>query len=327
MPRLPIHLRSCLLLVVFTALAAPLASAQRPNRQLFPLQAYTLTEYVPVDYTEAFAMPEQFAGESYAGVAINSRGNLVVFSRGSTPFLEFDTQGNFVRSFGTDGLFRRAHGLHITADDTIWVTDVADHLVMKLDGDGNVLMTLGTRGQNGVWDEAAGNRLFDQPNDVALDSAGNLYVAQGHGPGEPRVLKFSPDGRFLTQWGSRGYGPGEFTVAHAVEIDAADVVHVADRENMRIHRFDTEGNLLGVWNFDAMVCAMYLHEDGHLYITTGFDGQFAKLAADGQVLGAIGRPGPDNGQFGEAHALTLDREGNAYISDVILRRIQKFEKR
>jgi hypothetical protein len=44
------------------------------------------------------------------------------------------------------------------------------------------------------------------------------------------------------------------------------------------------------------------------------------------VLGAIGSPGTGNWQFGEAHALTLDGEDNVYISDVILRRIQKFEK-
>jgi len=316
-----------LLCLVALLVAAPLVSAQRPNRQLFALQAFTLTEYVPIEYSEAIDMPEEFQGESYAGVAVNPRGNLVVFSRGETPFLEFDGNGRFVRSFGQPGMVRRAHGLHIEQDGTMWITDVADHMVMKLDQDGNVLLSLGTRGQNGEWDESAGNRLFDQPNDIAIDSAGNFYVVQGHGPGEPRVLKFNPDGEFIAQWGSRGYGPGEFWVAHAIEIDGDDIVHVADRENMRIHRFDTNGNLLEVWDFDAMVCAMYLHEDGNMYITTGFDGQFAKLAADGKVLGANGRPGSENGQFGEAHALTLDRDGNVYISDVILRRIQKFEKR
>lgn len=300
--------------------------AQRPNRQLFPLQAYTLTEYVPVEFSEAFDMPAEFADESYAALAVNSRANLVVFSRGSTPFLEFDTDGNFIRSFGAEGLVRRAHGFHLNADDSMWVTDVADHVVLKLDANGNVLMTLGTRGQNGVWDESAGDHLFDQPNDIAVDSRGNLYVAQGHGSGEPRVVKFSPDGQFVTQWGSRGYGPGEFWMAHSIDIDDDDVIYVADRENMRIHRFDTDGNLLGEWSFEAMVCAIHIHDDGFMYITTGFDGQLAKVDMTGRVLGAIGRPGQGNGQFGEAHHLILDREDNAYIADVINRRIQKFAK-
>ncbi len=208
----------------------------------------------------------------------------------------------------------------------MWVTYVSDHLVMKLDRDANVLLTLGTKGEAGEWSEADGAHLLSEPNDVALDSQGNIYVAQGHGGDTPRVLKFSPDGEFIKQWGSRGYGPGEFVAAHAIEIDADDVLYVADRENMRIQRFDTEGNLLREWRFDAMVCAMFLHEDGFMYITTGFDGEFAKVDMDGIVLGAIGSPGTGNGQFGEAHSLTVDALGNAYIADVINRRVQKFAK-
>jgi len=314
----------CLAMLIF---AAPLANAQRPARQLFPLQAFTLTEYTAIEYEAAFDMPEAFQGESYAGVAVNPQGNLVVFSRGSVPFLEFDSDGEFVRSFGTEGLVRRAHGLHIEQDGSMWVTDVADHVVMKLDRDGNELMTLGSRGQNGEWDEAAGNRLFDQPNDIALDSTGNVYVAQGHGPGEPRVLKFSPDGEFLAQWGSRGYGPGQFHVAHSIDIDESNTIYVADRENMRIHRYDTAGNFLGDWMFEAMVCAIHLHDDGYMYITTGFDGQLARVDMTGRVLGAIGRPGRGNGEFGEAHGLTLDQNDNVYISDVITRRIQKYARK
>lgn len=313
---------TCLILL----LIAPHASAQRPIRQLFPLRAYTLQDYQAVDFTEAFALPASIETASYAGVAMNARDNLVILSRGTPTFLEFEKSGRFVRSFGADGLFARSHGLHIDKDNNIWATDVADHVVMKLDSDGNVLMTIGTKGTAGEWDEAAGNHLLSEPNDVALDSMGNIYVAQGHGGNLPRVLKFSPNGEFITQWGSRGYDRGQFVAAHAIEIDADDVLYVADRENMRVQRYDTDGNLLREWKFDAVVCALYLHSDGYMYITTGFDGEFAKVDMDGNVLGAIGSPGTGNGQFGEAHALTLDSEGNAYIGDVILRRVQKFRK-
>ena len=241
------------------------------------------------------------------------------------PVLAFQTDGSFVRSFGADGLLARSHGMHIDREDNIWVTDVRDHVVMKLDSNGNVLMTLGTKGQSGEWDEAAGARLFSEPNDVALDSAGNVYVAQGHGGEFPRVIKFSPEGNFITQWGSRGYGPGQYVAAHSIDVDENDIIYVADRENMRIQRYDTEGIMLRTWDFDAMVCAIYWHDDGYLYITTGFDGEMAKVDNVGKVIGAIGSPGNGNGQFGEAHHLTVDDEENVYVSDVILRRVQKFE--
>ncbi|MEK7260146.1 MAG: peptidyl-alpha-hydroxyglycine alpha-amidating lyase family protein [Pseudomonadota bacterium] len=312
----------CLLLILIPSLA----NAQRPIRPLLPLRAYTLQDYRPVDFREALALPATMEAASYAGVATTLEGNLIVLSRSAPPFLEFDPQGKFVRGFGADDLLRRAHGMAIDANGNMWVTDVADHVVMKLDKDANVLLKIGTKGTAGEWNQAAGALLLNEPNDVALDSRGNIYVAQGHGGDMPRVLKFSPTGDFIAQWGSRGYGPGQFVAAHAIEIDADDVLYVADRENMRIQRFDTEGNLLREWKFDAMVCAIFLHSDGFMYLTTGFDGEFAKVDMDGNVLGAIGSPGTGNGQFGEAHALTMDAAGNAYIPDVINRRVQKFAK-
>ncbi len=311
---------ACLILM----LIAPHAMAQRPVRQLLPLNAYNLQGYVPVPFEDAFSLPAEIETASYAGVAMNARGNLVILSRGNPTFLEFQTDGTFVRSFGDDDLLARSHGMHIDQDDNIWVTDVRDHVVMKLDSDGNVLMTLGSKGQAGEWDEAAGTHLFSEPNDVALDSSGNVYVAQGHGGDLPRVIKFNPDGEYITQWGSRGYGPGQFVAAHSIDVDQNDVIYVADRENMRIQRYDTEGNRLRTWDFDAMVCAIYWHEDGYLYITTGFDGEMAKVDNVGKVIGSIGSPGSGNGQFGEAHHLTVDAEENVYVSDVILRRVQKF---
>ncbi|MEX2130756.1 MAG: peptidyl-alpha-hydroxyglycine alpha-amidating lyase family protein [Pseudohongiellaceae bacterium] len=316
---------ACLLSLLM--LVSQFAVAQRPIRPLLPLRAYTLQDYTAVDFREALALPAAMEPASYAGAAMTLQGNLVILSRAAPPFLEFDPDGAFVRAFGRDDLLRRAHGMSIDREGNMWVTDVADHLVMKLDADANVLMTLGTKGEAGEWDTAAGNLLFNEPNDVALDSAGNIYVAQGHGGNTPRVLKFSPQGDFIMQWGSRGYGPGQFVAAHAIEIDADDVLYVADRENMRIQRFDTNGNLLREWKFDAMVCAIFLHADGFMYLTTGFDGEFAKVDMDGNVLGAIGSPGTGNGQFGEAHALTMDAAGNAYIPDVINRRVQKFAKK
>lgn len=320
-------MRITTLICVALVLIPSIAQAQRPIRPLLPLRAYTLQDYQAVDFKEALALPDSMEAASYAGVAMSPQGNLIVLSRSAPPFLEFDPEGRFVRSFGADDLLRRAHGMSIDTSGNMWVTDVADHLVMKLDSDANVLMTLGTKGEAGEWDEGSGLHVLNEPNDVALDSLGNIYVAQGHGGDTPRVMKFNSAGEFLAQWGSRGYGPGEFVAAHAIEIDSNDVLHVADRENMRIQRFDTSGNLLREWKFDAMVCAIYLHEDGYMYITTGFDGELAKVDMEGNVLGAIGSPGTGNGQFGEAHALTVDAQGNAYIADVINRRVQKFAKK
>jgi len=301
------------------------AQAQPPQRPLLPLNAWTLPDYHAVETLEAFQLPADIEFNSVAAVTTNAKGNLLVLQRGPVPFLEFTPDGKLVRGFGNGDDFSRSHGLRLDKEGNMWVTDVGAHWVRKMDADGNILLTLGTPGKNGLWDEAAGQHLFDQPNETALDSQGNLYVAQGHGAGEPRVLKFDANGTFITQWGTRGTGTGEFFAAHSIEIDSNDRLYVADRENMRIEMFDTDGKFLDQWTYTAMVCGIYLHSDGFMWMTSGFDGEFGKIdMSNGTLLGSMGSPGMGNGQFGEAHYLTLDADANVYVADVVNRHVQKY---
>ncbi len=303
------------------------AFAQAPDRPLRPLNAYTLEGYHAVEVTEAFALPAGVEFTSTASVAINSTGHLLILQRGEVPFLEFDGEGNFIRSFGSPEIFNRSHGLTIDADDNLWVTDVRDHIAMKLNADGEILSMIGERGEKGVWDDDTGSHLLSEPTAIAFDSIGNLYIAQGHGNGgSPEILKFKADGEFIMKWGMLGNAPGQFAVAHAIVIDSNDTLYIADRENNRIQLFDTSGNYLEQWNYNTLICALYLHDDGYMYITTGFDGEFAKLDMQGNVLGALGRPGTGNGEFGEAHGIVLDDDDNVYIPDVRNWRVQKFVK-
>ena len=313
---------ACLLLLSVSASVM----AQPPQRPLIALDTWSLPGYRAVDSAEAFKLPAGVEFGQIAAVTTTKGGNLLVLNRGPQPFLEFAADGTLVRSFGDAQLFNRAHGLRLDDAGNMWVTDVGLHVVYKMDMNGKVLLTLGTSGQTGDWDEAAGKHLFNQPNETALDSKGNLYVVQGHGVGDPRVFKFDTNGKFIKQWGSRGTAEGQFFAAHAIEIDATDTLYVADRENMRIERFDTEGKYLGEWKYNAMVCGLYLHDDGHFYITSGFDGEWAKLDTDGKLMGSLGSPGMANGQFGEAHYLALDGDDNVYIADVVNKRVQKYAK-
>jgi len=83
-----------------------------------------------------------------AGVATDSHGQVLVFHRGDPPLLVLDNHGTLLRSMGS-GMFTSPHGLRVDREDNIWVTDNADHRVMKLSPDGKVLLTLGVRGKAG----------------------------------------------------------------------------------------------------------------------------------------------------------------------------------
>ncbi|MGA0934796.1 MAG: peptidyl-alpha-hydroxyglycine alpha-amidating lyase family protein [Pseudohongiellaceae bacterium] len=301
--------------------------AQRPNRDLLPLEAYALRDYQAVDITDALTLPAGFVFSRVSGIVIDDNGSMIILHRGEDPLLEFDAAGNFVRAFGPRDTWTFAHGLRLDPQGNIWVTDIGTHTVVKMDRTGNILMTLGTSGQNGLWDESSNSHFFDQPNDIAFDSDGNFYIAQGHVRGEPRILKFDRDANFVTLWGTRGEGDGELAVAHAIEIDDQDRLYVADRENFRVVVYDTEGAVLDEWHYSAMACALYLHDDGTMYMTTGFDGEWAILDAEGKVTGSLGRPGDGLGEFGEGHYMVVDAAGDVYIADAVSSKVHLFRKR
>ena len=52
--------------------------------------------------------------------------------------------------------------------------------------DGKTLLTIGTKGEAGEWNEAAGSRKLNQPNDVVIADNGDIFIAQGHTPGPDR---------------------------------------------------------------------------------------------------------------------------------------------
>ena len=119
------------------------------------------------------------------------------------PVLKFDPDGNVVESFGS-GMFIWPHGIDVDSDGNVWVTDAVSennipegdnrgHHVVKFSPTGEVLMTLGTPGEEGD-----GPNHFTSPSDVAISSNGDVFVADGHNAvGNNRVVKYNSSGEFL----------------------------------------------------------------------------------------------------------------------------------
>jgi DNA-binding beta-propeller fold protein YncE len=302
--------------VVFAVFAA-YGFAQRPTNPalLVPENAPEL-DYVAV--ASAFTLPPGAVMGAPASTAFDSRGHLFVLNRGPKALFEFDANGNFIRAFG-EGLFTRTHGLKIDKEDNLWVTDVSAHIVVKLSPQGQVLLTLGTKGQAGELNE---------PNDVAFGRNGEVFVVQGHSPGkgDPRVLKFDKNGSLIKSWGGKGTEPGKFEVAHGIAIDAKGLLWVTDRENQRIQIFDQDGNFVRQLKYAGLPCGLQIG-DRYIYMVNGFAGQLLRLDLEGKVLAATGKPGKGLGEFGEAHFVTVSPNGEIYVADTVNSALQKFVKR
>jgi sugar lactone lactonase YvrE len=292
------------------------ALAQRPSDPalLIPETAPALAYVVA---PRAVTLPDGMTMGPTASVAFDARGHLFVLTRGAQAFFEFDPGGSFVRAFGDR--FTRAHGLRIDRDGYLWATDVAAHTVMKLTREGQVLLTLGTTGEAGEWDEASGSRKLNQPNDVAVAPNGDLFIVQGHTPGprgDARVLKFDREGRFIKSWGGKGTGPGQFQVAHSIAIDAKGLLWVTDRENQRIQVFDPEGTFVREMKYAGLPCSIDIGEQ-HIFMVNGFAGQVVQMDLTGKVLAALGKPGKGPGEFGEAHFIAVSPQGELFVADSV----------
>jgi DNA-binding beta-propeller fold protein YncE len=302
------------------------AFSQRPSDPalLIPQNAPEL-DYMAIAPPLAFPEGKSLTGAA-AGVAFDSKGHLFVLTRGNPSLYEFDNNGKFIRSFG-EGLFTRSHGLRIDKDGNIWATDVGAHTVMKLDPQGQVLMTLGTKGQRGEWNDAT--HLLNEPNDIAIAPNGDIFVAQGHTPGangDPRILKFDKNGKFIKSWGGKGKEPGKFDVAHGLAFDAKGQLWATDRENQRIEIFDTDGKFIKELKYAGLPCSIDIGAQ-NIYMVNGFAGQVLKMDLDGKVLAATGKPGKGVGEFGEAHVIAVSPKGDIYVADSVNSAVQKFVRK
>lgn len=204
-----------------------------------------------------FKMPEGRTWGSTSTIAVDSKGHIWIAERcganscvGKTvdPILEYDESGKLLKTFGS-GMLAFPHGIFIDKQDNIWIADGqardgAGHDVIKFDQNGKVLMTLGKKGVAGD-----GPDLFNQPNAVAIAPNGDIFVSDGHdrGRGNARVVKFTPDGKFIKQWGGHGSEPGQFEVPHTLAFDSQGRLFVGDRANNRIQIFDQDGNFIAQW--------------------------------------------------------------------------------
>jgi hypothetical protein len=244
-------MRHCALLL-FLALAGSLL-AQSPRVTEIPYRSVPGFLKMP---------PDLYLGE-VAGVAVNSKGHLFVFSRGSTTgpaygasaaqLLEFNADGKFVREIGHNlYAWSFAHSVKVDKDDNIWVADKGSDMVIKFDAVGRVVMVFGRKLE--ASDEGTEplkhpkpplppvDGLFRQVTDMAWDAAGNTYISDGYV--NSRVAKVDKNGNWLKSWGEPGDQPGQFNTPHSIAVDAQGNVYVADRGNRRIQVFDGEGRFL-----------------------------------------------------------------------------------
>jgi len=219
---------------------------------------------IPFDSVPNFLKlpPNLYLGET-AGVAVNSKGHVFVFTRGNSTgpaygasaaqLLEFAPDGTYLREIGHNlYAWSYAHAVRVDKEDNIWVTDKGSDMVIKFNPAGRVVMVFGRKQE--ASDETTGplkhvhpplppvDGQFRQVTDVAWDAAGNTYISDGYI--NSRVAKVDKNGRWLMSFGEPGDQPGQFNTPHSIAADAQGNIYVADRGNRRIQVFNGDGKFL-----------------------------------------------------------------------------------
>jgi DNA-binding beta-propeller fold protein YncE len=257
------------------------------------------------------------------------------------PILQFDLDGNVIASFG-GGLFIWPHGLGIDPDGNIWVSDGAasanipagdtrGHQVIKFSPQGKVLARIGTPGVAG-----GGKDHLTSPSDVAFAPGGDVFIGDGHyRDGNNRIVRFTKDGKYVSEWGKAGTGPGEFDQIHALETDAAGRLYVADRGNNRVQIFQPDGTYVASWTQFGRPSGIFITGDT-IYVADsesdnaenpGYDvGIRIGEIRTGWVRYFIPYPWSNpNLPYGTgAEFVAVDRDGNIYGGEPIPRNIQKY---
>jgi len=248
-------MRRCVLLLILAVVIAVsvLFQAQQERAPEIPFRSVPGFLKLP---------PDLYLGE-VAGVAVNSKRHVFVFSRANASgpayaaaaaqLLEFDADGRFVREIGHNlYAWSFAHSVKVDRDDNVWVADKGSDMVIKFDPEGRVAMVIGRKQE--ASDEGTAplkhpkpplppvDGMFRQVTDMAWDAAGNTYVSDGYI--NSRIAKIDKNGNWLKSWGEPGNQPGQFNTPHSIAVDAAGNVYVADRGNRRIQVFDGEGKFL-----------------------------------------------------------------------------------
>ena len=172
------------------------------------------------------------------GLAIDAAGDVYVVDTANDRIQKFDSNGNYLTQWGSSGwgagFFGLPQDIAVDASGNVYVSEFFNSRIQKFDSDGNYLTQWGTYGNS--------SGQFKGPTGVAVDAEGNVYVAdassdRGLFGNNDRIQKFDSNGNFLTQWGTSGFGNGQFSGPGGVAVDAEGNVYVADWGNNRIQKF------------------------------------------------------------------------------------------
>ncbi len=190
----------------------------------------------------------------------------------------------------------------------------------------------GSTGGAGSNDGPSAAARFNYPSAVAVDRAGNVYVADT----TSHTIRKITGGSVVTlaglagEWGNRDGvgGLARFNQPSAIAVDGEGTVYVADTFNGRIRRISARSNVTTLAPYVGIVYALAVDEEGSVYVARN---AIQKITPGGQLITIAGVPGSTGSsdgtgsaaRFNDVMGLAVDAAGNIYAADIGSHTIRK----
>jgi len=302
---------------------------------------------------------EEWSWGNVAGVAVDTPNRILAVTRGDWPkdrsvprndrlrrtnfIVAADGNGNIVEQWTQwDSILTLPHQIYISPYDPerhVWVIDSGGgegHMqVLKFSNDGkNLVMQLGEKDHPKTREEARANPkpgpyTYGWPSKLAFLPDGSFLLADGYW--NSRIIKYTAEGKYVSEFGALGDGQGEFDLLHGLAVDE-DRIYVGDRQNSRVQLFTHEGNFIEEWPdiFDPV--EIWIDGSHSVWILDASLNRVSKYSREGVLqyhwgaYAQAGTMGRDTwaGGLSLPHQMDLDEEGNLYVASYSGGWIDKF---
>lgn len=254
--------------------------------------------------------------KSIYDIAIDSNKNLYVTDFTNNKVYKFNNNGNYIKEWGgtgnSDGQFAYAFGICVDKNDYVYVADQLNNRVQKFDSEGNFTMKFTTN-------------LNYQPNDVGVDSTGNIIITTS----SDRLQVYNSNGTYI-----KTVGIGQFWEPHCIAIDKYDNWYITDMGNYRIQKYSSNGSYITKWGSSGSGDDQFLtplgiavDENCNVYIVDEHtnNSRISKFDSSGNFICKWGSYGSGSNEFRAPGGVTLDLLGNVYIVDKFNDKIKIFK--
>jgi sugar lactone lactonase YvrE len=274
--------------------------------------------FTHLEPTEPFGEPN--------GVAIDSNGNSWVTDSGHNHVLEFNSKHEFIRVVGSagsgSGQFKSIGGVAADASGDVYVVDQGNDRIEEYSSNGTLLSTFGS--------SAPGNGQLIAPYGIAVDSSGDVWVLNAGftAPEGGHVVEFSSSGAFISQFGSRGTGPGQLLIATGLAFSGGNL-YISEAAPQRVQEFTTSGTFIRQFDLPGVAPGQSqlpygIASDpntGNLFVSDAAANRVQEFNPEGGFIQSFGSFGSGAGQLSYPEAVAVDSHSAVFVADTRNKRI------